>query len=60
MITDGRFSGASRESAIGHVSPEAAGGGPLAALKEGDIINNDIPDNRLDVRKGVQGKRSKV
>ena len=49
LITDGRFSGASRGSAIGHVSPEAAAGGPLAALKEGDIINIDIPDNRLDV-----------
>ena len=50
LITDGRFSGASRGSAIGHVSPEAAAGGPIAALKDGDIIEIDIPNNKLDVR----------
>jgi dihydroxy-acid dehydratase len=50
LITDGRFSGASRGSAIGHVSPEAAAGGPIAALQEGDIVNIDIPDNRLDAQ----------
>ncbi|WP_347487766.1 dihydroxy-acid dehydratase [Desulfoscipio sp. XC116] len=43
LITDGRFSGASRGASIGHVTPEAALGGPLAALKEGDIISIDIP-----------------
>lgn len=50
LITDGRFSGASRGSAIGHVSPEAAAGGPIAALQEGDIISIDIPNNRLDAQ----------
>jgi dihydroxy-acid dehydratase len=49
LITDGRFSGATRGAAIGHVSPEAAGGGPIAALKDGDIISIDIPNKRLDV-----------
>jgi dihydroxy-acid dehydratase len=50
LITDGRFSGATRGSAIGHVSPEAASGGPIAALKEGDIISIDIPNHKLDVQ----------
>ncbi len=49
LITDGRFSGATRGAAIGHVSPEAASGGPIAALKEGDIIKIDIAHQRLDV-----------
>ncbi|MFC1906171.1 dihydroxy-acid dehydratase, partial [Chloroflexota bacterium] len=49
LITDGRFSGATRGSAIGHVSPEAASGGPIAALQEGDIISIDIPNHKLDV-----------
>lgn len=49
LITDGRFSGASRGASIGHVSPEAAVGGPIALVKEGDIIRIDIPKNRLDV-----------
>ena len=50
LITDGRFSGASRGSAIGHVSPEAAAKGPIAAIRDGDIIDIDIPGNKLDVR----------
>ena len=50
LITDGRFSGASRGSAIGHVSPEAAAKGPIAAIKEGDIIEIDIPNNKLNVK----------
>ncbi|MBT8369594.1 MAG: dihydroxy-acid dehydratase, partial [Deltaproteobacteria bacterium] len=50
LITDGRFSGASRGSAIGHVSPEAAAKGPIAAIQEGDIIEIDIPNKKLDVR----------
>ena len=50
LITEGRFSGASRGSAIGHVSPEAAAGGPIAAIDEGDIIEIDIPNNTLDVQ----------
>ena len=49
LITDGRFSGATRGSAIGHVSPEAASGGPIAALKDGDIISIDIPNHKLTV-----------
>ncbi len=49
LITDGRFSGASRGAAIGHVSPEAAGRGAIAALRDGDIIKIDIPSYRLDV-----------
>ncbi|MFC1962444.1 dihydroxy-acid dehydratase [Chloroflexota bacterium] len=48
LITDGRFSGATRGAAIGHVSPEAASGGPIAALREGDIILIDIPHHKLD------------
>jgi len=52
LITDGRFSGATRGAAIGHVSPEAASRGPIAALRDGDIINIDIPDHRLEVELG--------
>ena len=48
-ITDGRFSGATRGAAIGHVSPEAAVGGPIALVKEGDVIEIDIPANRISV-----------
>jgi dihydroxy-acid dehydratase len=50
LITDGRFSGASKGAAIGHISPEAASHGPIAALKEGDIIEIDIPGRGLNVR----------
>ncbi len=49
LITDGRFSGASRGASIGHVSPEAAVGGPIALVKEGDIISINIPENTLNV-----------
>jgi len=49
LITDGRFSGATRGAAIGHVCPEAASGGPIAAVQDGDIINIDIPNHKLDV-----------
>ena len=49
LITDGRFSGGSRGAAIGHVSPEAASRGPIAALKDGDMINIDIPNYKLGV-----------
>ena len=49
LITDGRFSGASRGASIGHVSPEAAVGGPIALIEEGDIIKVDIPNNSLNV-----------
>jgi len=50
LITDGRFSGASRGAAIGHVSPEAAAGGPIALVKEGDIISIDIPAKKLELK----------
>jgi dihydroxy-acid dehydratase len=50
LITDGRFSGASRGAAIGHVSPEAAAKGPIAALREGDMIEIDIPNKTLNVQ----------
>ena len=45
LITDGRFSGASRGASIGHVSPEAAVGGPIALVEEGDIIKINIPEH---------------
>jgi len=50
LITDGRFSGASRGAAIGHVSPEAAAKGPIAALREGDMIEIDIPHKTLNAQ----------
>ncbi|MBR6452450.1 MAG: dihydroxy-acid dehydratase, partial [Lachnospiraceae bacterium] len=50
LITDGRFSGASRGASIGHVSPEAALNGPIALVEEGDIIRIDIPSYRLDLK----------
>lgn len=49
LITDGRFSGASRGASIGHVSPEAAVGGPIALVEEGDIIKIDIPNLKLEL-----------
>ncbi len=49
LITDGRFSGATRGAAIGHVSPEAASGGPIAAVQDGDIIKIDIPARKLNI-----------
>ena len=60
LITDGRFSGASRGASIGHVSPEAAVGGPIALIEEGDIIKIDIPANTInvDVSDEVMKKRA--
>ena len=52
LITDGRFSGASRGASIGHVCPEAARKGPIAAVRDGDIIDIDIPAGKLNVRLG--------
>ncbi len=49
LLTDGRFSGASRGASIGHISPEAAVGGPIALIEEGDIIKINIPENSLNV-----------
>jgi dihydroxy-acid dehydratase len=49
LITDGRFSGATRGASIGHISPEAVHGGPIAYVKEGDIISINIPEYRIDL-----------
>lgn len=50
LITDGRFSGATRGGCIGHISPEAAEGGPIALVRDGDVISIDIPQRRLEVK----------
>ncbi len=50
LITDGRFSGATRGASIGHISPEAAAGGPVAVVRDGDIIEIDIPHKKINVR----------
>lgn len=50
LVTDGRFSGSTRGPAIGHVSPEAAEGGPIAVAKDGDIISYNIPSRKLDIK----------
>ena len=50
LITDGRFSGGTRGACIGHISPEAAAGGPIAFIRDGDIIDIDIPGNSIGVR----------
>jgi dihydroxy-acid dehydratase len=60
LITDGRFSGASRGAAIGHVSPEAAVGGPIAALREGDIIEINIPNKTLNVQLTDEDIRQRI
>ena len=56
LITDGRFSGASRGPVIGHVSPEAAAGGPIAFVEEGDLIEIDVEARRLEIV-GIHGER---
>lgn len=50
LVTDGRFSGATRGPCIGHVTPEAINGGPIAAIKNGDVVSIDIPNRRLDLK----------
>jgi dihydroxy-acid dehydratase len=63
LITDGRFSGATRGAAIGHVSPEAASSGPIAALRDGDIIKIDIPGGKLEVElddKEISGRLAQL
>ena len=50
LITDGRFSGATRGACVGHVSPEAASGGPIGIVREGDLIRIDIPQNRIELK----------
>ena len=59
LITDGRFSGATRGAAIGHVSPEAAAGGTIGLVEEGDLISIDIPAHRvhLEVSDDVLAER---
>ncbi len=65
LITDGRFSGGTRGAAIGHISPEASEGGPIAVVRDGDIIDIDIPAKRLQllleqrqIRERLKGWRS--
>src|SRR5581483_9561715 len=60
LLTDGRFSGGSRGLAIGHISPEAASGGPIAALRPGDVISVDIRARRLDVEIGEEEMRARL
>jgi len=63
LVTDGRFSGATRGSAIGHVSPEAADGGPIALVKNGDQIAIDIPAYKITLkvpRKELQARAKKL
>ncbi|MFQ6094665.1 MAG: dihydroxy-acid dehydratase [Candidatus Bathyarchaeia archaeon] len=60
LITDGRFSGATRGPCVGHVSPEAAEGGPIAALKDGDLITLNVPKRRLDVELTAEELRSRL
>jgi len=59
LVTDGRFSGATRGPCIGHVSPEAVEGGPIALIENGDIVELDIPSRKLSVI-GVNGKKTSV
>ena len=54
LVTDGRFSGGTRGPCIGHVAPEAAEGGPIALVQEGDLIEIDIPNRRLEII-GING-----
>src|SRR5207237_8635966 len=49
LVTDGRFSGATRGFMVGHVAPEAARGGPIAAVREGDVVTIDVEERRLDL-----------
>jgi dihydroxy-acid dehydratase len=60
MITDGRFSGATRGPCVGHICPEAALGGPLAALREGDLIEIDIPERSLNVHLSKAEMRARM
>jgi dihydroxy-acid dehydratase len=60
LITDGRFSGATRGPCIGHVSPEAAEGGPIAVIENGDVIEIDIPNRVLNVRLSAEELRKRL
>ena len=57
LITDGRFSGASKGPAIGHISPEAASGGPIALVEDGDLIEISVKNRSLNIV-GIHGKRT--
>jgi len=59
LITDGRFSGGTKGPCIGHISPEARAGGPIAILKDGDIINIDIPNRKIDVKLSKEETRKR-
>ena len=50
LITDGRFSGATRGACVGHITPEAASGGLIGVVEEGDIISINIPENRIELK----------
>jgi dihydroxy-acid dehydratase len=58
LITDGRFSGATHGLMVGHVAPEAASGGPIALLRDGDVITLDVRNRRLDVQANLEERRS--
>jgi dihydroxy-acid dehydratase len=60
LITDGRFSGASRGASIGHVSPEAAEGGPIAVVREGDIVSINIPEGKLNIEVSTEEIESRM
>jgi dihydroxy-acid dehydratase len=60
LVTDGRFSGATRGPCIGHVSPEAAEGGPIAALRNGDIVKIDVPKRKLNVELSDEELRNRL
>jgi dihydroxyacid dehydratase/phosphogluconate dehydratase len=57
LLTDGRFSGATRGFTAGHVAPEAFVGGPIAAVREGDIIHFDIPNRKLTLKSATKKSR---
>jgi dihydroxy-acid dehydratase len=58
LVTDGRFSGATRGFMVGHVAPEAAAGGPIAALADGDVVTIDADTGRIDVAADLSGRRT--
>lgn len=60
LITDGRFSGATQGAAIGHISPEAAAKGPIAAINDGDIIEINIPEKKITVKLSDQEIKNRI
>jgi dihydroxy-acid dehydratase len=59
LITDGRFSGATHGLMVGHVAPEAANGGPIALIEEGDSVTLDVDARRIDVDADLEARREK-